>query len=786
MALTPDERKQLDEDFAALKYHAGAVMGEVSKYFSVLGESGRRTNATLATTNSIFSGMRGLLLGPVGVAAGLYSAAKSLENFAQSEVALRTFATTTRFTTSNISSMRQGMERLGMSSAEADRIIGGLGARLNNLAAFKESSELWRTLSQSVGGADLANRLKELSQAGDQMGAVNEILRTFQRQTVQAKIALSEYLDMPMGVLENLSKAMDRNVAGWEKNEAAADHWHNRWIDISKNLDNVWKSVAGHTIDAIGAATGTLEQEGQLARATADFINKEIDGILAGIRTSIDEFKQIKRFLTGEFLLNTKGSFLRQTPAEAVGLGSFESYRGNEAINMDAMRELLGAPGRSRDNVTPGGFRGLRRRFDRDIRDSITPEQLQQLGGGSGNDVMLGGQDKDELFTRANFIELAANVAERRLNRQPGVVSMLDYRGIPSAMKRDSQAGHPMRTRLRSMLGIDDPGEPAPWQAGGSFNEVRELKETEEDSNRVLRDMRDSLQRMEGGEGGSRGALFRPGVGQRARASGGAYDADSVFPKGFGGGDAARSPGGAGAAGGGAGAGAGGVNRKLNAESASDLMRGLQERGFSQEDAAAVVGNLDAESSLKPGIVNRIGAVGLMQWLGARKRGLFNFARSTGRSPYERDVQLDWIKMERSGESVQYGGSDERKAFDRALGSGTVAERAARFGALVERPSAWELRSSMSRRTGSANRAFEIGASDAESRSRIDKTQSQSSGPWGKINAAIDFLNMPQGVRQETTFSGDAFAATRVSVERAPQGALAGGETAKYSPWSIQ
>lgn len=786
MALTPDERKQLDEDFAALKYHAGAVMGEVSKYFSVLGESGRRTNATLATTTSIFSGMRGLLLGPVGVAAGLYSAAKSLENFAQSEVALRTFATTTRFTTSNISSMRQGMERLGMSSAEADRIIGGLGARLNNLAAFKESSELWRTLSQSVGGADLANRLKELSQAGDQMGAVNEILRTFQRQTVQAKIALSEYLDMPMGVLENLSKAMDRNVAGWEKNADAADRWHNRWIDISQNLNNIWKSVSGHTIDAISEATGTLEQEGQLARATADFINKEIDGILAGIRTSIDEFKQIKRFLTGEFLLNTKGSFLRQTPAEAVGLGSFESYRGNEAINMDAMRELLGAPGRSRDNVTPGGFRGLRRRFDRDIRDSITPEQLQQLGGGSGNDVMLGGQDKDELFTRANFIELAANVAERRLNRQPGVVSMLDYRGIPSAMKRDSQAGHPMRTRLRGMFGIDDPGEPAPWQAGGSFSAVRELKETEEDSNRVLRDMRDSLQRMEAGGGNGPGVgstgypvgQARRGVFGGPRPGGASVDAPIQTPGG------GQAPGGGRAVGGGG---------RLTEEGRSRiqswhefLTRPLEQGGLGRtsEQAQGEIASLMGESgiNLNPRAWNPNDrgrpSGGTAQWRADRLRRLMQLPNWQSA-----ETQQQFYRTEMLG--------SERAANEAITRAETAAEATRAHVSRFERPQHPGAEAvSRARNIGTIRqnlrRATAGSEDDAAARANVDRVQSQSSGPWGKINAAIDFLNMPQGVRQQTTFSGDAFAATRVSVERAPQGALAGGETAKYSPWSIQ
>ena len=38
-------------------------------------------------------------------------------------------------------------------------------------------------------------------------------------------------------------------------------------------------------------------------------------------------------------------------------------------------------------------------------------------------------------------------------------------------MKTDSESGHPLRTRLRGMLGLEDPGEPAPWQAGGQWHQ---------------------------------------------------------------------------------------------------------------------------------------------------------------------------------------------------------------------------------------------------------------------------------------------------------------------------
>ncbi len=43
--------------------------------------------------------------------------------------------------------------------------------------------------------------------------------------------------------------------------------------------------------------------------------------------------------------------------------------------------------------------------------------------------------------------------------------------GILGAMKTDAESGHPLRTKLRGMLGLEDPGEPAPWQAGGQWRQ---------------------------------------------------------------------------------------------------------------------------------------------------------------------------------------------------------------------------------------------------------------------------------------------------------------------------
>jgi murein DD-endopeptidase MepM/ murein hydrolase activator NlpD len=139
------------------------------------------------------------------------------------------------------------------------------------------------------------------------------------------------------------------------------------------------------------------------------------------------------------------------------------------------------------------------------------------------------------------------------------------------------------------------------------------------------------------------------------------------------------------------------------------VMYGLQKRGFTKEEAAAVAGNVDAESSFRAGIVNSIGAVGYMQWLGPRKQGLFNYAQSLGKDWSDPEVQLDYIALERSGESVKYSGpnSSEKANYDKAFASGDPIQMAADFGRFVERPSAAELEGSMNTRIRGAQSAYE-------------------------------------------------------------------------------
>lgn len=98
----------------------------------------------------------------------------------------------------------------------------------------------------------------------------------------------------------------------------------------------------------------------------------------------------------------------------------------------------------------------------------------------------------------------------------------------------------------------------------------------------------------------------------------------------------------------------GGSASDVGGEGAEKMYKFLKGKGLSDNQVGAVMGNLQQESNLDPNAKNpSSGAFGIAQWLGARKTGLDNFAKSQGKKSSDLDVQLDylWKEMQSDYES---------------------------------------------------------------------------------------------------------------------------------------
>jgi hypothetical protein len=120
------------------------------------------------------------------------------------------------------------------------------------------------------------------------------------------------------------------------------------------------------------------------------------------------------------------------------------------------------------------------------------------------------------------------------------------------------------------------------------------------------------------------------------------------------------------------------IKGNTNAEKAFNY---FVQKGLTPEQAAGIVGNLQAESGVKPG-QHQIGgpAFGIAQWEGGRQDNLRSFAAAQGKDVSDLGVQLDFLWQELQG--------PENAAFNALKGAGSASEAAAIFENKFERPAA--------------------------------------------------------------------------------------------------
>lgn len=102
-------------------------------------------------------------------------------------------------------------------------------------------------------------------------------------------------------------------------------------------------------------------------------------------------------------------------------------------------------------------------------------------------------------------------------------------------------------------------------------------------------------------------------------------------------------------------------------------------RYFDPEHVAGIMGNISQESSFKTGASGDSGrSFGLAQWLGDRKKALYDFAQGQGKKPNDPTVQADFIAQEMT--------TTEQKALRELLKTKTPEDAALAVSKHYERP----------------------------------------------------------------------------------------------------
>lgn len=97
-------------------------------------------------------------------------------------------------------------------------------------------------------------------------------------------------------------------------------------------------------------------------------------------------------------------------------------------------------------------------------------------------------------------------------------------------------------------------------------------------------------------------------------------------------------------------------NLKYNQEQADKVYDGLRDRGYTHEQASAVMGHWYNESKFNTNINGDNGtSYGIAQWHNERWDGLNDYASQTGRSPSDLNTQLDYFDKEMRSNEARAG-----------------------------------------------------------------------------------------------------------------------------------
>jgi hypothetical protein len=183
---------------------------------------------------------------------------------------------------------------------------------------------------------------------------------------------------------------------------------------------------------------------------------------------------------------------------------------------------------------------------------------------------------------------------------------------------------------------------------------------------------------------------------------------------------------------------------------AVSLVKKLISKGFSKDQACAMAGNMWAESKFDSTIESSNGALGLIQWLGDRKKALMSFATHKESKWSNEDIQLDFLKLELvDGYKLSNGkhmpnlpkdikSSDEYEVnnFNSAMKADTIQKKAVKFAELVERCGGCD--GTIDIRKQSAKRIYDYIAgsyvpTNKKETKPVEKKQSSSSNKVGTI-----------------------------------------------------
>lgn len=312
-----------------------ASLGRMGKSTGGLSTVTRAAVRDLTVMGNFFSGFTRGVLGSVGTVAAIEAVTRSLHNMAESRVALSLLSQDTRQTAQDIEVMRRAMARMGLDAKQSDGLIGGLSTKLQEMQALRQSSQLFRDLSEmGPKGTELAEKI--LGNKGDHKKSLDDILEVYERQGPEQQFWLSQKLGVPQSVLGNMREYRDKVDKAFITDEKQAKQYIDNLQRMKEYGGDQWSRYAGHVVEKINEIVNAMRNKPTGDKnALSDWLIQDFDNFIAKARATREEIEGIANAIR---LLheaadpkNAKNAI--QDKFSAFGLGNNLGKRLDQAFN---------------------------------------------------------------------------------------------------------------------------------------------------------------------------------------------------------------------------------------------------------------------------------------------------------------------------------------------------------------------------------------------------------------------------------------------------------------------
>lgn len=289
------------------------------------------------------------MLKATGLAAGLLGVAKALESVAAAGVQLQDLSRNSGYAVKSVTDLQGAMRLMGASAQEANRTVANIGDKMQSLAVFKEGSDIWQGMAKFPGaGAAIANTLMEIAKGGmktgDQMGATLKMLELFRKQSPETKYVWAQMWGESVSTLDQLERklrvAQELAIPQFSREEH--EHYLELLVGWELKIEAVWDRVGLHGIEGINKIGEAFAHEGVTMKGVIDGLNSFVD---KGLNTISQDIKDITAIIEAFGHAQEYWERVKDNAAKATGTERSDKYDSmHKPWDVD---DIPGAPERS-------------------------------------------------------------------------------------------------------------------------------------------------------------------------------------------------------------------------------------------------------------------------------------------------------------------------------------------------------------------------------------------------------------------------------------------------------